>query len=174
MQKSETLLGNCLPTAAEVDIRPSKGSLYLQNKVKFLKPTLSTSASLIPHTPCLTRDRNNSQALRQSLLTLASRSLLGSSSLPEWMSPPFPKNQSSHALWRTSEAFMHSLGVAGLTFVYGNMGPAILTLYWTNIYHLQLFFYFPKWTCSLWDEATACCSEMSLQDFLSNSCGRVR
>lgn len=61
------------------------------------------------------------------------------------------------------------LGIVGLVFVYGCMGPAILTCYWTNIYHLQLFS-FPKWNFPLRNEVTAGSSKMSLQDFLSNFC----
>lgn len=117
--------GELSPTAAEVHIRPSNGCLCLQNKVEFLKLTLPTSDSLIPHTPCLTWARNNSQALRQSLLTLASRSLLGSYSLPEYP-PPFPRNQSSHALWRTfwgSHAFSGCCWVNVCPWEHGASNP---------------------------------------------------
>lgn len=69
------------------------------------------------------------------------------------------------------EAHMH-LGVTGLMFVFGDMGSVILTLYWINIY-LRLFSSFPKWKCPVCDKVTACSSEVSPQDFLSNFCSRV-
>lgn len=57
--------------------------------------------------------------------------------------------------------------------VYKDVGLAIITHYWTNIYHLQLFSSFSKWNHPLFGEGTACSSEMSLHDFLSNFYGRV-